>query len=70
MAHMVSIYNVEYKELKKYNFNGLVVHGANNGYPYCFRYYGNDCMTNKKCEYRNESNPLFKSEPKSIISSS
>jgi phosphorylcholine metabolism protein LicD len=46
--------------LKIYQFNNLYLWGANNGKPYLFRYYGNDCLTIKKRYIRDEKNALLK----------
>lgn len=47
--------------LKIYSFNGIPAWGANNGLPYLYRYYGNDCMIVRKCEFRDPNNVLSKS---------
>jgi len=52
----------ELQPLKIYNFNGLKVYGANNPYPYLYRYYGNDCLKVRKVEYRNPNNMYEKSK--------
>ena len=54
--------------LKIYQFNNLYLWGANNGKPYLFRYYGNDCLTIKKRYIRDEKNALLKNDEE-IISS-
>lgn len=46
--------------LRLYKFNNLPAYGAMNGLPYLFRYYGEDCLTVKKMEVRNETNPILK----------
>lgn len=46
--------------LKQYIFNGLLVYGAFNPFPYLYRYYGDDCLKVRKVEFRDTLDPKKK----------
>lgn len=52
--------------LIKYDFHHLKVYGAKNPYPFLFRYYGKDCLTNFKIDLRKEEDAKNKNRNQTL----